>query len=103
MIFEHDGKKYEFRGEYRYPQQGESFLNDTGYVMPRYPNMSGRIRAIIHPVPVTHTFGGVTFEETGEFRCAAPNEWFFTTGFTAPSFNTTNTPSKIPYRIIKPV
>ncbi len=74
MIFEHDGKKYEFRGEYRYPQQGESFLNDTGDVMPHYPNMSGRIRAIIHPVPVTHTFGGVTFEETGKYR-RADGEW----------------------------
>ena len=33
-------------------------------------------RAIVHPAPTTHEFGGVKFEETGEKRSVTFEEWF---------------------------
>ena len=62
MIFTYEGKEYEFRGEYRRPQAGDSFLNDSGRVSKAQSNRD-YVRGIVHPIPKTHTFGGVVFEE----------------------------------------
>ncbi len=34
------------------------------------------LRAILQPPPRRHTFGGVTFEETGEVRLPRLGEWY---------------------------
>ena len=77
MQFEYEGKKYEFRGEYRKPKQDESFLADNGSVFTCRTNEWAGVRAIVHPVPKRHTFGGVVFEETGERRPPGKGEWAF--------------------------
>lgn len=62
-----DGKNYTWRGEYRTPKCGEVFLDGSGGIYKaRLEN--NPIRAIIYPVLVTHVFGGIKFEETGEER-----------------------------------
>ena len=78
--FEFEGNKYEFRGEYRKPEQGELFLSDRGVVL---NNNVGGIwpaeRAIVKlapiPSPKTVEIGGIMWG-IGETRRAEPGEWY---------------------------
>lgn len=76
MLIKIDGKDYDWRGEYREPQSFETFLNSSGGLLTRGEKVITWVdkRAILHPIPVTHTFGSVVFEETGEER-RGYNEW----------------------------
>jgi len=42
----------------------------------RARHLAAAIRAFNPPKPKRHTFGGVTFEETGEVRSPRDGEWF---------------------------
>jgi len=79
MIITIKDKNYDWRGEYREPKPGDIFLNNTGRIIHigNHPIMNPfGIRAILHPVPVTHLFGGILFEETGEKRSTIFGDWF---------------------------
>ena len=67
--FTYNDKEYEFRGEYNDPQQGDAFLTNGGNVITLnyQPSIVWGFRAIVHPIPVYHTFNGVKWEE-GERR-----------------------------------
>lgn len=67
------GKQWEFKGEY-HPVLGDYFLTGYGEIKVA-TNTLGRDRAIVHPVPIIHEFGGIKFEETGEHRRAEAGEW----------------------------
>ena len=73
-----DGKEWEFKGEYHTPKAGDWFLSMLDGEVIRAgedsPDHSGSRRGIVFPVR-QHTFGGVTFEETGEKRQAGEGEW----------------------------
>lgn len=62
-------KEYEFRGEYSASlKKGDHFLDIFGDVLEVTEDAGwASHRAIVHPVPVRHTFGGVVWEE-GEAR-----------------------------------
>lgn len=69
------GREYEFRGEYRAPQMGEYFLNSSGHV----GQAAGAFtmdRAIVYPVPIFKTIGGITFRDTEVKRRIKRNEWY---------------------------
>lgn len=74
MIITIDGKDYDWRGEYRQGKVGEHVLlaDVTGHGIREAVRYLSRdtnvVRAILHPITVTHTFGGIVFEETGEKR-----------------------------------
>ena len=79
-----NGKQWEFGGNYRCTRQGDYFLSTVGKVQ-HVTGLTGREeycqkphaeRAIVHPVPIVHEFGGIKFEETGEYRRAQPGEWY---------------------------
>jgi len=87
MKITYDGKEYEFRGQYKEPSNGENFLSGMhdGSVIHQSGQWDGQgVRAIVHPVPVIHEFGGVTFVETGEVRPANDGEWFLDGGCKVP-------------------
>ena len=73
--FTYEGKKYEFRGEYRVPKDGDCYLvvgqGSIGYANPSWPLDP---RAIVHPVPETLEAGGIVWEVLGE-RKVKPGEW----------------------------
>ena len=76
--FTYDNHEYEFRGEYWKPNPDDYYLsNDLGpharVIQPGHVGLSSR--AIVYPVPVRHTFGGVVFEEV-ETRTPLKGEWF---------------------------
>ena len=54
---------------------------------------------MLQPDPIRHTFGGVTFEETDEFRPPVVGEWYLAgppmTAFCARFKGSTDTPFKI--------
>jgi hypothetical protein len=77
-IIDNLGREYEFLGEYRAPRKGDRLLTDGGIVILSsgdWEHCEGSIRAIVHPIPKLHVFGGVTFEETGETRMPRVGEW----------------------------
>ncbi len=76
-LIDEEGKVWEWRGEYRQAHPDEYYLNEA--TPPRITKSSSvhmEVRAIIHPVPTIHEFGGVKFEETGEKRSVNKGEWF---------------------------
>ncbi len=80
MIITIDSKDYDWRGEYRRIGEGDFWLGQGGHVAgPGHDSLLAHnnhiSRAIIHPIPVRHTFGGGIFKETGEVRPAKPGEW----------------------------
>lgn len=78
--FTYNEKEYEYRGEYREVTSTDHFIAiSTGgrlVLDPSQDNAGLGVRAIVHPVPVRHTFGGIVFEETGEKRPTVFGEWF---------------------------
>ncbi len=82
-----DGREFEYRGETRLVRQGDHFISgfypyaiEEAYTdFKTYPKDDG-IRAIVYPVVVTHTFGGVVFEEIGEVRSPRCGEFFLYKG-----------------------
>ncbi len=84
MILTIEGKDYEFKGEYRFPRPGEYFMGKGGTALNGTIHSYGTVitgaRAILHPVPVTHVYGGIVFVETGEVRYIRGGEWALTSG-----------------------
>jgi hypothetical protein len=76
MQFTQDGQEYEFNGEYRHPRTGDWYLSVCKGLVARCDLLIPLTRAIVHPVRKLHTFGGVTFRETGEFRKAKAGEFY---------------------------
>lgn len=72
-----EGKVWEWRGEYKIGQAGDYYLSEfksdggIGQVVIGHH----QIRAIVHPVPTIHEFGGVKFEEGDRGRKAKAGEW----------------------------
>ena len=102
-----EGKVWEWRGEYRYPLRGERFLpanSEDAVLCAEYDWGAGNIRAIVHPVPTIHEFGGVKFEETGEVRCARVGEWYVQLYSECEHlrFNSDKESTALHYRILRP-
>jgi len=76
-----EGKVWEWRGEYRQARPDEYYLNEA--TPPRITKSSSVhmcIRAVVHPVPTIHEFGGMRFEEVAAGRPAVTGEWFILDG-----------------------
>jgi len=75
-----EGREFEFRGEYKTVHVGDYFLpsNSLGNISSAVQRDANAdiVRAIVHPIPVYHDFGGIRFKETGEVIVAQPGEWF---------------------------
>ena len=78
---DNEGWEFEFRGITRKPSDGEYYLGSGGWIEQRHSDtawVSGE-RAIVHLIPqlpITHDFGGIRFEETGEERLVEFGEWY---------------------------
>ena len=80
-IIDEAGKEWEFCGEYRYPVEKEYFLTcsnpDFGpSTVARAGQELRELRAIVYPIHKRYTFGGVEFEDTGEYRPVRAGEWY---------------------------
>ena len=73
-----EGKEWEWRGEYRTVKHGDYWLG-LGKCLSGPAGRATRapieLRAIIHPVPKVHEFGGVRFEEVEEARLPREGDW----------------------------
>lgn len=79
MTFQYDNQEYRLAG-YAIPQRGQHYLSAHGYIKEHtYPQDMLKCRAIMEPMPVTHTFGNLVFVETGEVRKAREGDWYLGT------------------------
>jgi hypothetical protein len=68
-------QEYEYRGEYGAPRKGDYYLEDDPEILlTKAIRDFGVERAIVYPIPKTHKFGGVVFEEVGH-RATLIGEW----------------------------
>lgn len=74
--FEFKGKKYEYNGVYAVPTQGDFYLSKTFARIIKAQVPPREARAIMIPVTVKHTLGGIVFEEIDSNRRAEPGEWY---------------------------
>lgn len=88
VIIEYDGKKFEFRGEYRNVEYNEWFLGIDGTVCEcKFPlGALANPVAILHLVPDILEFGGIKFVKTGERRMPLVDEWYLSAQTKAPVF-----------------
>jgi len=79
-----EGREFEFSG-YHTVQHGDYFINESGVIVRQGYNgvwEGFAMRAIVHLIPkppITHDFGGIRFEETGEVRRVREGEWYLST------------------------
>lgn len=109
VIIESDGKKFEFRGEYRVPDKGDYFLISGGTALngavmraeSRNSNLGSR--AIVHLIPEILEFGGIKFVKTGEVRYPVSGEWYLSEMTNGPGFRTDPSKTLFTAAILKPV
>ncbi len=82
--FQYEGKDYEAVG-YALPKYGDHFVSEGGNVLLNHGQVN-ELRLIVRPAPVTHTFGNVELEETGEYRCPTKGEWYLSRDGDTPFF-----------------
>ena len=102
-----DGVEYTYAG-LRHVKRGEHFINNNGGIRKYMGIQDGNLSTIVVPVPLEHTFGGVTFVETGEYRKVEHGEWFLSREGSAvlgpyPVYRERNRPTMISYKILLPV
>jgi len=73
-----DGVEYEYRGTVNPPVDGDwtPIISGNGVELVPWRHINGPNAVVFRPKPKRHKFGGVVFEETGEFRPAEIGEWF---------------------------
>ena len=84
MIIKIEGQEFEVLGSGRCTTPGQRdttthFINGPGELITIDPNRhqnSAEYCLYLRKIPVTHKFGGVVFEETGEHRIVQAGEWF---------------------------
>mgnify|MGYP001580234918 CR=1 FL=1 len=73
------------------------------YISELEARLSSRKYAIFKPMPKTHDFAGLRFEETGEYRQAKPGEFFCYTDFEPVRLQPPVGSTDAKYRILRPV
>ena len=100
-LIDDDGKEWDVVG-FQYPQEGEHFMNSPfkSVVLAVFAFTKNRMWVVREP-EVLHTFGGVTFKETGEVRFPRDGEWFFSDQIGVPVAHTFG--AGLEHKILVPV
>ena len=105
MKFTYEGKEFEFYGDYLMVEKGMHYLSSAGTILKATSNIGiGALRAIVRPVEVLHTFGGVEYQEVGIGTVVFDQCYLYNYGDLAgPRVWLGDAPSNTKYTILEPV